>query len=101
MRKTIYLLLVIVTLSSCKKEPEYVYKAFHRFVNKPSTCFHQGPCIGTDYFYYPEKNDYKAREWYNKNMMDEVAKLSPTDSTWIEYYCTADEFGNMKSSAGL
>ena len=91
MKKLIIGICVITALSSCKKEG-HIYKAFHRHVNKPATCFHQGPCISTDYFQYPEKNDYKAKEWYDKNVMNDVRKLSPTDSTWIEYYCTEEEW---------
>lgn len=95
--KQILLVLVVLSiLTSCKKEEGYMFKAFHHVKGSDTTdCFgHVHSRIISDYFQYPEKDQRAAEEFYLKRMAADETwdSMLETDSTWVEYYCTAEEW---------
>ena len=87
MKKIIIPILSIISLASCEKNDEgYMYKAYHVTHTERS-----GEIVATDFFKRDIKDSTSAWEWYKTT--DAYSNISSwTDTTWIEYYCTYEEW---------
>lgn len=84
-----------ITLYSCEKnEVGYVYKATHEYEKSRG-----GTGYATDFFHMPAKDDDAA--WFHYKGTQAYMQISTwTDTTYIEYYCTAEEW-KLRGEQGL
>ena len=91
MKKITIVAATLISMIACTEKDGHMYKAYHSF--RPTSNNHQelDTLYATDFFYMETNDDGAAWAWYKQTKAYETwAPIS--DSTWIEYHCTYEEW---------
>jgi len=91
--KKILIVVALMSTFACKKNG-YMYKAYHAQHVTSGHYYGLDTTYATDFFFREDKDSAAAWAWYQKT---DAFKNVPSDSTWIEYYCTAEEWSKKES----
>lgn len=91
MKKIAILGAALISLTACEKRDGYMFKAFHVKPVPPGHYWGLDTMWVTDFFYMETIDSASAWEYYQTT--EAHKSVSPRfDSTWVEYYCTWDEW---------
>lgn len=95
MSKLTSIIAIAILLSSCQKqETGVIYKAFHEYEDSKGR---NG--VATDFFKMPSQDDNAALSHYKDT--EAYRQISTwTDTTYIQYYCTIEEW-KQKGEEGM